>query len=219
MAFVKAFIRGFTRFRDTYNSWTEAKPLLTHVTTAGTLYFTGDVLCQKLEKKEEWDYMRTARMTVIGIGLMGVAGGKWYAIMDKKLPGTDVRTIVKKVALDQFVFAPAFYLSFYFGMSLLEGHSIQHTYEHVKKKFLPTYAVDLIFWPVAQAVNFRSVSPPNRVLYISSLCIFWNAFLSHFQHTDIHFKLPQFLENKALAAPPVTVTVPVPPKEKQNLPN
>jgi len=158
-------------------------------------------------------------MTCIGIGLMGVAGGKWYALIDKKLPGTDMRTIAKKVCLDQFVFAPPFYFSFYFGMSLLEGHSLQHTYEHVKKKFLPTYAVDLLFWPAAQAVNFRFVTPPNRVLYISSLCIFWNAFLSHFQHTDIHFKMPQFLENnKALAAPPVTVTVPVPPKEKPNLP-
>jgi len=212
MALVKALLRGFTRFRDRYNELLEHSPMATHVATAGSLYFVGDVLSQYLEKHEKWDYMRTARMTGIGVALMGIGGGKWYAIIDKKLPGTDLRTIAKKVTLDQLLFAPAFYLSFYVGMSVLEGNTMQHTYEHVRKKFLPTYAVDLVFWPAAQAVNFRYVSPPNRVLYISTLCIFWNAMLSHFQHSEINFTLPSFMENKPLPAP---VSVPSPEKHKQ----
>jgi len=216
MAFVKALLRSCTRLRDMYNMSEERRPMFTHVATAGPLYFVGDILSQFFEKKEKWDYMRTARMSVIGVGLMGIAGGKWYALIDKKLPGTDLRTIAKKVCLDQFLFAPPFYLSFYFGMSVLEGNSLSHTFEHVKKKFLPTYAVDLIFWPAAQAFNFRFVAPPNRVLYISTLCIFWNAMLSHFQHSEINFALPNFLDNKALPAP---VTVPSTEKHKQqNLP-
>lgn len=68
-------------------------------------------------------------------------GGKWYALIDKRLPGTDLRTIAIKVGLDQFLFAPPFYLSFYFGMSLLEGNDVQHSIDHLKKKFPPTYAV------------------------------------------------------------------------------
>lgn len=55
------------------------------------------------------------------------------------LPDTSNRTIAKKVVFDQLVFAPAFYLSFYFGMSLLEGHTVTHSVEHIKKKFVPTY--------------------------------------------------------------------------------
>jgi len=205
MASTNVLIRGFCAFRAWYNKLLDTNYTATQIGTAGTLYCVGDVICQTVEGKEHFDYARVARMTGMGVVLMGFAGSKWYHFIDKLLPATNTATIVKKVALDQFVFAPTFYLTFYSGMSLLEGHTVSYTAEHIKKKFLPTYLADLTFWPAAQAFNFKMVTPPNRVLYISTLCIPWNAFLSHLQHNDVQFSLPAFLKSSK-SAPAITST-------------
>jgi protein Mpv17 len=207
-AAAKLLKTGFLQFRTKYNVWTHEQPVFSQVVTAGTLYCVGDVISQKIEGKEHFDYWRCARMTSMGVVLMGFAGGKWYTFIDRRLPDTSNRTIAKKVVFDQFLFAPAFYLCFYFGMSVLEGHTVSQSVDHIKKKFVPTYLADLTFWPVAQTINFKYVSPPNRILYISSLSIGWNAFLSHLQHNDIDFHaiLPSFLSPHSKSLPSSSTT-------------
>ena len=45
----------------------------------------------------------------------------WYLWLDARFVGQATATIIKKIALDQFVMSPPFYVIFYTLMSLLEG--------------------------------------------------------------------------------------------------
>jgi len=121
-------------------------------------------------------------MTTFGLCIFGPIGSHWYHFLDKRFPGTATAAILKKVACDQFIFAPPFYASFYLSMALFEGKSLLASLENVKKNFVTTYLVDLAFWPAAQTVNFRVVPTDQRMLFIGTLSIGWNAFLSYMQH-------------------------------------
>lgn len=118
----------------------------------GTLFMSGDLLCQAIEKKkgEPYDWMRsliffrwywyfifvahlivlllllfffcrTARMTVFGVGVMGPAAYYWYHLIDRVFPSRDYSVVLRKVFLDQAVFSPPYYSTFFFIMPLLEG--------------------------------------------------------------------------------------------------
>ena len=45
----------------------------------------------------------------------------WYRWLDARFVGQATVTLIKKIALDQFVMSPPFYVIFYTLMSLLEG--------------------------------------------------------------------------------------------------
>jgi hypothetical protein len=150
--------------------------------TGGLMFAAGDVISQGIEKKEHWDCKRTLRMTVFGTAILGFAGGYWYKWLDHRYEAVTLQNILKKVALDQLVFAPPFYASFYLTMALMQGESLKNSLLNMKKNFLPTYAADLMIWPATQAFNFKVLSPDNRILFISAISIGWNAFLSHVQH-------------------------------------
>lgn len=49
--------------------------------------------------------------------------------------------ITLKALVEQLTYGPAALASFYFGMSLLEGKSLENAADQVKKKFWPSYQV------------------------------------------------------------------------------
>jgi hypothetical protein len=48
-----------------------------------------------------------------------------------------------------------------------------------RRNFFGTYIVDVSVWPPLQAINFTYVPLRFQLLYINSLMVFWNIFLSH----------------------------------------
>lgn len=120
----------------------------------------GDIICQAIEhKSEKWDdwkldVKRVMRMTAFGFCVLGPAGRifirtllisfqghYWYKFLDKQFPKTTLSSVLTKVALDQLVFSPPFYATFFMTMPLLEGGTPKEGIENVKHKFYPTYVV------------------------------------------------------------------------------
>eukprot|EP01114_Cavostelium_apophysatum_P003357 TRINITY_DN1318_c0_g2_i2.p1 TRINITY_DN1318_c0_g2~~TRINITY_DN1318_c0_g2_i2.p1 ORF type:complete len:190 (+),score=9.04 TRINITY_DN1318_c0_g2_i2:86-655(+) len=174
------------RFNSVYTHSLNNYPITTKSVACGLMFFGGDLISQAIEQKRvrglEWDKGRTARMTAYGTFVLGPVGHYWYKFLDHRLPATDNVTIAKKVAMDQFLFAPPYYALFYYAMPLMEGRNHKEAVDNVKKNFLMTYAVDMTIWPAAQAFNFKVLQPDQRVLFVSAVSILWNAFLSHMQH-------------------------------------
>jgi len=192
-----AVVISLKRLSNWYTNLGEKFPVFTHVFTSMGLFVAGDAIYQLMEKKEKFDIPRMARMAVDGGFCLGFVGGYWYHFLDHRIESekpkalitgavaeiakVDLRTIFKKVALDQLCFAPLFYVGFYALMPLLERKTPKESIDNVKKNWLHTYAMDMAFWPAAQYVNFRYFPTQQRVLFVSALCIPWNAFLSSMQ--------------------------------------
>lgn len=80
---------------------------------SGLLMGTGDVIAQKyVEKRKTIDIERLAKFSSIGFFIGGPGLRWWYGVLDKLIKGPNKSILVlKKVGLDQFVFAPLFLVS------------------------------------------------------------------------------------------------------------
>lgn len=69
----------------------------------------------------EIDWGRTIRFTFVGATVLAPALHVWYGFLIRALPGTAPATVVKRVALDQLLFAPVFLAGFLSTVMLLDG--------------------------------------------------------------------------------------------------
>lgn len=60
----------------------------------------GDLMAQKLEKRDSIDWSRSGRMTAWGAMFTPLAH-YWYMYLDKFIPGSGAFVVAKKVAADQ----------------------------------------------------------------------------------------------------------------------
>jgi protein Mpv17 len=87
--------------------------------------------------------------------------------------------------VEQMTYGPAALACFFFGMSLMEGKSVEHATEELKMKFLPSYKVGVCFWPVLQTINFCFVPEKNRVPYVSVCSLVWCCFLAYMHQLEV----------------------------------
>ncbi|KAL0489910.1 MPV17 [Acrasis kona] len=156
----------------------------------------------------EWDYMRMLRMTTFGAVFFGPSSHLWYMWLDKffvraskearDLPLRDFKSMsdfvkhsklkltLKKIALDEGFYSPFCIAALFVFVSTLEGQNLEYIKDKFRYQFIEAYKMDLAIWPAAQFVNFFFLPAAYRVLYISFICIFWNAYLSQVQNTSAH---------------------------------
>ena len=79
------------------------RPIVMNTTTFCLLYAVGDISQQTITRKPKYDFENTARVSAA----RGFFGGPfyyyWYKVLDGRFPGTNGRTILKKLACDQAV--------------------------------------------------------------------------------------------------------------------
>lgn len=85
---------------------------------------------------------------------------------------------LKKVALDQLVFAPSFLMVFLTNLNLLNGRSLRDTKEDLSSNYLDIMVANWKLWPAVQLVNFYLVPLNYQVLLAQSVAVVWNTYLS-----------------------------------------
>ncbi|RZF44263.1 hypothetical protein LSTR_LSTR006813 [Laodelphax striatellus] len=156
----------------------------TNVITSGLLMGIGDAAEQEIEIRREihptgtFDWVRIRDMTIVGF-VIGGPQHYLYEYMDKFLPGTSGRTIVKKIALDQSIVSPVCIFLFFVGLGVAEQGSVAKGFEEFKKKFITVYSIDWCFWPPTQYINFAYVPSKFRVMYVNVMTCFYDVFLSY----------------------------------------
>lgn len=164
--------------------------LVTNTISSGLLMMLGDVAAQVIEMRrdnvteQKYDWYRIGRMTLVGIS-QGPMHHYLYKWMDRALPGTDFRTVFKKIGLDQFVLSPIFITTYLYGAGLLEGNSIAQCNDELVRKYWTIYVADWLVWPPTQFINFYLLSPKYRVLYINAITMLYNVFLCYIKHNDL----------------------------------
>lgn len=82
------------------------------------------------------------RFSLFGTIWVAPAVYTWIKISSLLIPGSTLGVAVLKAIVEQFTYGPFSIVTFYTGMSLLEGHSLDYAWKEVQSKFLPTYKVN-----------------------------------------------------------------------------
>ncbi|GLV44777.1 uncharacterized protein CBL_14652 [Carabus blaptoides fortunei] len=113
---------------------------------------------------------------------VGVLCHYWYHALDRKFPGRSLKTVAKKVMLDQFLCSPITISVFFLTLALLERTSVEEFVEEVKKKAWRLYVAEWIIWPPAQVINFYILPTRYRVLYDNTISLGYDVYTSYVKH-------------------------------------
>lgn len=113
----------------------------------------------------------------------------WYKFLSKVVGrGGSKAVVLKKVALDQFLFTPVSLCGFLVIINKMQGKKWRFVKEEIEDKYFSILFTNYSVWPFVQLVNFYAVPLRHQVLFVQSVAIFWNAYLSwkSQNYSDIH---------------------------------
>eukprot|EP00542_Grammatophora_oceanica_P022728 CAMPEP_0194027146 /NCGR_PEP_ID=MMETSP0009_2-20130614/1350_1 /TAXON_ID=210454 /ORGANISM="Grammatophora oceanica, Strain CCMP 410" /LENGTH=182 /DNA_ID=CAMNT_0038666107 /DNA_START=171 /DNA_END=719 /DNA_ORIENTATION=+ len=173
-----------------YNAMLEAQPLLTKAMTSLIGFTAGDVLAQSFVEQsgKPYDPMRTLRLGSFGFLVHGTTGHYFYGFLDSKLPGTKPVTVASKVAIDQVLWNPIFGLMFFGYLNFVEGKSFSDYTAKIKSDLQTAVMGSWAVWVPAHTINFAFIPPSQRLLYINTIQIGYNVFLSFLGNKEVPTK-------------------------------
>ncbi|RWS11622.1 mpv17-like protein 2 [Dinothrombium tinctorium] len=126
------------------------------------------ILSDKMEGKanEGYVWLRTAHMSAAGL-TTGVVTHYWYIYLDKWLGSKRcLRTITKKVLLDQILFSPVNISVYFITLGICERSNISKIKDElIEKGFENIYVAEWLIWPPSQFINFYVIPLKYRILF------------------------------------------------------
>lgn len=162
-------------------AFTNRHPVARGMLSYGTLWPTSCLIQQTMSGKtiENYDWIQALRFSLYGGLFTAPTLYAWIKLSSRLWPATSLKTSIAKALVEQVTYGPAALVCFFFGMSLLEGKSVEQAKKEVEKKFLSSWKVGVCFWPVLQTINFRYIAEKNRVPFVSSCSLVWCCFLAY----------------------------------------
>ncbi|KAL9323985.1 hypothetical protein ACSQ67_008842 [Phaseolus vulgaris] len=126
-----------------------------------------------------YDLIRTLRMALYGLLILGPAQHKWFNFLSKIFPKTDVAATVKKILMGQFIFGPVINTVFFSYNGVFQGEGVTAIIARLKRDLLPTLLGGALFWPVCDFVTFRFLPVQLQPLMNSSCAYVWTIYLTY----------------------------------------
>nr|CAD7394258.1 unnamed protein product [Timema cristinae] len=92
--------------------------------------------------------------------------------------------------VEQTTFGPAMMSSFFFGMSLLEGNSVEMAAAELRVKFFPTFKVGVFIWTTVNIVNYSLIPAQHRIIFIGACSFVWTVFLAYIKQLQVSKQQP-----------------------------
>ncbi|KAI9886446.1 MAG: Fe-S cluster-binding ribosome biosynthesis protein [Watsoniomyces obsoletus] len=127
-----------------------------------------------------FDFERLTRFMAYGF-IMAPVQFKWFQFLSRAFPITKAAGLapaLKRVALDQLIFAPAGLACFFTFMTVAEGGGRRAVAHKLQDVYLPSLKANYIIWPTVQVLNFRVVPLQFQLPLVSTISIAWTAYLS-----------------------------------------
>ncbi|ORZ07810.1 hypothetical protein BCR42DRAFT_425519 [Absidia repens] len=169
-----------------YNRLLTKYPIFIQSVSTACLFGAGDTIAQQIVEKQgiqQHDFLRTGRMMVFGGAVAGPALSTWYRLLEHNVKAsTPFKTLVKKVAIDQVLFAPVFIGVFFSTQGLFEGKSVQEIKEKLDHGYTTAVINNYKLWPTVQLFNFYFVPLNHRLMVTNIVALGWNSYLSWINH-------------------------------------
>ena len=168
------------------------KPFLAKGITAGTIAALGDVIAQNIEGSRSFSAIRVATFFFCNLLFTGPFLHLWYTFLNDVGDWMDTRFVeisklkktVAQVVLDQTlgisVFFPLYICIYDMFDSVIRLHRLpswsqatEKCQKHVRSIILTQFRV----FPIANMINFGLIPSELRVLFTSTVSIFWNIYL------------------------------------------
>ncbi|XP_077287984.1 mpv17-like protein [Arctopsyche grandis] len=161
-------------------------PVCRGMVSYGAIWPTSCLIQQTINGKrwDTYDWGQCGRFALYGSCFTAPTLYLWVRLLTKVYPKTTFKAAVIKAVVEQVSYGPSAMICFFFGMSILEGRSIEQSVEEVKVKFWPTYKVGFFFWPSFQTINFYFIAEKNRVPFVSVCSLVWTIFLSYMKQLE-----------------------------------
>jgi len=104
-----------------------------------------------------FDFERLTRFMAYGFAMAPIQF-KWFGFLARAFPITKASAFgpaLKRVAVDQIVFAPISVGLFFTVMTIAEGGGRRAVALKLKDTYLPTLKANYMVWPAVQIINFR----------------------------------------------------------------
>ncbi|MCL4124989.1 UNVERIFIED_CONTAM: hypothetical protein GTU68_005128 [Idotea baltica] len=156
-------------------------PILIQSFQAGTLMGSGDVISQIfIERKQvqNFDWIRPIRFFGIGFVVVAPTLRVWYSFLDKKFGSKSKLGVLKKVAVDQLVFAPCFLGLFLTVVGVTQKKTVQEIQTQIKNDYKDIILTNWTVWPAVQVCNFSFVPLQHQVLVVQIFALLWNTYMA-----------------------------------------
>lgn len=127
-----------------------------------------------------FDFERLTRFMAYGF-CMAPVQFRWFKFLSSVFPITKTAAFgpaMKRVAMDQLVFAPVGLGVFFTVMTVAEGGGRRAVSNKLRDMYVPTLKANYLVWPAVQIVNFRLMPVQFQLPFVSTVGIAWTAYLS-----------------------------------------
>lgn len=102
----------------------------------------------------------------------------WYIFLAKHLGEKGGATALRKVALDQLIFAPCALAVFLLTLGIVQQKGFSGGLNNIKNDYFDILLTNYKVWPMVQITNFYFVPLRHQVLLVQSVAVLWNTYLS-----------------------------------------
>ena len=169
--------------------------LLWSMLSSGLLWGAGDCIAQRIEQYLSrgklqpqhqpssaacWDAVRTGRIFFFACFCWAPATYYWFQLLELMVPGEGLEVAVKRMLLDQTLYAPAVIAALFAVVAALSGLSFHATLRRVRQGFVPTLLSNWMLWPLAQLLLQSGLIPrQQRITAANCINLPWTAYLAY----------------------------------------
>ncbi|KAJ2745980.1 hypothetical protein GGI20_001744 [Coemansia sp. BCRC 34301] len=160
----------------------------------------GSLMVDRRPLAPRFDPLQTLRFFAYGVAFTPISY-RWHAFLNVRFPVGDravaslkqgtlapalsrmslspnTSAVLKRLAVDQTVFAPLATFAFVGGMGAMEGLGFNELTERFRAQYPAVLLAGYALWPAAQLVNFSLVPLAYRIPFSSVVSLVWHTYLS-----------------------------------------
>ncbi|KDP41638.1 hypothetical protein JCGZ_16045 [Jatropha curcas] len=158
----------------------DSRPIVTKTVTTSLIFAAADLTAQMLSQSSgSFDFIRTARMAMYGLLILGPSQHLWFNIISTALPKRDVLTTLKKTFMGQAIYGPVNATIFFSYNAALQGESSDEIVARLKRDVLPTLRNGLMYWPICDFFTYKFVPVHLQPLVNSTCSYLWTIYLTY----------------------------------------